>query len=159
MTVHPISKTMTLYEYLYRLLNLVYQVFFQFPIGALTIPRQRQLPSSSSIRRPKMQDMDGKLKPISDEVYELCTSSESVSSVLAKDPTVKPGDAWKQLYGHHIRKPHTRESLDAVPKTTSDEEILRRTAECGKWGPTQPSELFLRVSHEQGQPFLTKDTD
>lgn len=137
---------MTLYEYLYRLLSLLYQVFFQFPISALTIPRQRQLPSPTSRRKVVMQNTGSGLKPISDEVYALCTSSESVSSILAKDPTVKPGDAWKKLYGHDFRKSRKRNSLDGVAKSISDEEILRRTAECGKWGPTQPSELFLRVS-------------
>jgi hypothetical protein len=93
-----------------------------------------------------MEHPGSNLKPISDELYALCTSSESVSSILAKDPTVKPGDAWKNLYGHAIGKPGKIKSLTGVPKSTSDEEILRRTAECGKWGPTQPSELFLRVS-------------
>jgi hypothetical protein len=140
---------MTLYEYLYRLLDFVYQVFFQFPVSALTIPRQRQLPAPDSSfprKEEEMQHAEDGLKPISDELYKLCTSSESVSSVLAKDPTIKPGDAWKELYGHDFRKTTKRKSLNGVSKATSDEEILRRTAECGKWGPTQPSELFLRVS-------------
>ncbi|KAB5572162.1 hypothetical protein GE09DRAFT_1098520 [Coniochaeta sp. 2T2.1] len=141
---------MTLYEYLSLLLNFVYQVFFQFPISALTIPRQRQLPSSTSPRKPEMKDTAtaSNLKPISDELYELCASTESVSTVVAKDPTIKPGDAWKKLYGHDFGKPVKRNFLNGVPNPTSDEEILRRTAECGKWGPTQPSELFLRMYND-----------
>ncbi|OIW31905.1 hypothetical protein CONLIGDRAFT_572063 [Coniochaeta ligniaria NRRL 30616] len=87
-------------------------------------------------------------KPISDELYALCTSSESVSSILAKDPTVKPGDAWKKLYGHELHKSRKRNSLNGNAKSASDDEILRRTAECGKWGPTQPSELFLRLFND-----------
>lgn len=85
------------------------------------------------------------VKPISDELYALCTSNESVSSILAKDPTAKPGDAWKKLYGHD-HKLGKRKSFTGVSQSATDEELLRRTAECGKWGPTQPSELFLRVS-------------
>lgn len=92
-----------------------------------------------------MEHTGSTLKPISDELYALCTSGESVSSILAKDPAAKPGDAWKKLYGHDAHKLGKRTYLSGVSKSASDEEILRRTAECGKWGPTQPSELFLRV--------------
>jgi hypothetical protein len=137
---------MNLYKYLYRLLNFAYQVFFQFPISALTIPRQRQLRSPTSTRKPDMHNRTRDSKPISDHVYEACTSSESVSSILARDPTVKPGDARKKLFGSEGHKSTKGKSLNGVPGVSNFREILQRAAECGKWGPTQPSELFLRVS-------------
>lgn len=98
-----------------------------------------------------MQDTGDYLKPISDRLYELCNSSESVSTVLARDLKITPGEAWKKLYGHDARKPVGRKSSDATSKATSADEVLERAAKCGKWGPTQPSELFLRVS---GIPVL-----
>lgn len=86
------------------------------------------------------------LKPISDKLYELCTSNESVSAVLARDPTIAPEEAWKLLYGKYEGKHAVKKLLNGVVKDASDETILAQTARCGKWGPRQPSELFLRVS-------------
>jgi hypothetical protein len=93
-------------------------------------------------RRPESQ--------ISDQVVSLCTSTESVSSLLAEDPTLAPGDAWKRLYGDRALKAiagdaqddHGSESPKPHPATHDE---LQRAASCGKWGPTKPSELFLRV--------------
>lgn len=132
---------MTLLENLSRIVDFAYQVLFQFPIGALTVPRARALLQN------KMKDTHDELKPISDRLYELCTSSESVSAVLARDPTVTPEEAWKRLYGKLKGKRAAKKLLNGVTHGSSDEEILAQTARCGKWGPTQPSELFLRVSH------------
>lgn len=81
---------------------------------------------------------------ISDNIFALCTSSESVSSLLAQDPTLAPGEAWKKLYGHHVSKPSSKD-VNAAGKGSVSKEELERAAKCGKWGPTQPSELFLRV--------------
>lgn len=87
--------------------------------------------------------------PISDAFYQLFTSSQSVSSVLAQDPTLSPEDAWKKLYDHHARKPQGPHSIDQAGKyTPADDAGLRRAAECGKWGPTQPSQLFLQMYHD-----------
>ena len=36
---------------------------------------------------------------ISDTVYGLCTSKDSVSSLVAADPELSPGEAWKKLGG------------------------------------------------------------
>ncbi len=86
---------------------------------------------------------------ISDKVYKLCTSQESVSALLAKDPTLAPGEAWKQLYGGHAAG--AKEST-ATAKTHRDNhtpEDLKRALECGNWGPTEPSELFLRVGESR----------
>lgn len=91
-------------------------------------------------------------KHISDRLVQLCTSNDSVSSLLAEDPSLAPGDAWERLYGGHVLKTaaekahkgdHTNGST--VPGATPGDE-LERAARCGKWGPTKPGELFLRAS-------------
>ena len=88
---------------------------------------------------------------VSDQLIRLCTSSESVSSLVAEDPTLAPGDAWERLYGEHAlkaavkseqRKSTGGENDEPRP---ADQPDLERAARCGKWGPAQPSELFLRV--------------
>jgi hypothetical protein len=83
---------------------------------------------------------------ISDKVYKLCTSPESVSSLLAKDPTLAPGDAWKKLYGGHAAGEKESKATARAHRDQITPDDLKRALECGNWGPTQPSELFLRVS-------------
>ncbi|ERT03197.1 hypothetical protein HMPREF1624_01502 [Sporothrix schenckii ATCC 58251] len=73
-------------------------------------------------------------------IVELCTSKNSVSSLVAADPTLAAGDAWQTLYGKYS---HTKDASDKA--ATSQVDDLQRAAQCGKWGPTQPSELFLKI--------------
>lgn len=82
---------------------------------------------------------------ISDKVYKLCTSKESVSALLAADPTLAPGDAWKKLYGGHAAGEKDSKVTGKGRRDDLTPEDLKRAMECGNWGPTQPSELFLRV--------------
>jgi hypothetical protein len=145
---------MALLQNLEATLNILFQLFIIFPYSALTIRRQRQLlvvtppdlkdtqikgptPALTPRRSPSKNPM------ISDRVYKLCTSPESVSSLLAKDSSLTPGEAWRKLYGSHAveGKVIARDRRDIVTH-----EDLARTAECGNWGPTQPSELFLQAS-------------
>ena len=81
---------------------------------------------------------------LSDRVYDLCHGQETVSSVLAKDPSVAPGDIYKKLYSEHENKV---EQFTGKRTRTGEysEEILKRASECGNWGPTKPGELFLKV--------------
>lgn len=85
--------------------------------------------------------------PISDDFYKLFNSEETVSALLARNPSVSPGDAWDTLYKHHVGKklsgPH---SIHHAGKRTPTEDDLQKAATCGRWGPTQPSKLFLTVS-------------
>ncbi|KFY24031.1 hypothetical protein V493_05478 [Pseudogymnoascus sp. VKM F-4281 (FW-2241)] len=86
---------------------------------------------------------------VSDGLHKLCTNKESVSTLLAEDPTLAPGDAWKRLYGSYV--PTVKKA--AVLGRDSEEhsvraEDLQRIAECGNWGPSQPSELFLKIYHD-----------
>jgi len=72
---------------------------------------------------------------VSDGIVELCTSSDSVSSLLAENPTLTPKEAWERLY----------ENWKPSKSPNETKEDLERVVRCGKWGPTQPSELFLKV--------------
>lgn len=40
---------------------------------------------------------------ISNKLLELCTSQQSVSQLIAQDPSLSPGSAWKRLYGKHSK--------------------------------------------------------
>jgi hypothetical protein len=80
---------------------------------------------------------------ISERLIRLCTSSESVSSLLAKQPSMAPSEAWERLYGEHALKAADGSGQDGSESVTQDE--LEKAAMCGKWGPTKPGELFLKV--------------
>ncbi|PVH82189.1 hypothetical protein DL98DRAFT_570738 [Cadophora sp. DSE1049] len=85
---------------------------------------------------------------ISEKVYKLCTSKESVSALLAKDPTLSPGEAWKQLFGGDEAGDKESISTAKANRDNHTPEDLKRARECGNWGPTEPSELFLRLYHD-----------
>jgi len=88
---------------------------------------------------------------VSDRIVKLCTSGQSVSSLLAEDPTLTPGDAWDRLYGDWKRPKSSKGEVEGEDLVGNDaqaplsDEDLERAASCGKWGPTRPSELFLKV--------------
>lgn len=140
-----------------------YQVFFQLPYSVLTTPRQAELP-----RQGDGQDMPGVFRrrgkegsqlggPVSDELFKLVTSPDSVSSLLAQDPSLSPSRAWKTLYGDYDGKPSSPRSDHKAGESQDPEEALERAAQCGQWGPTQPSELFLKVRFKGNYlktPFL-----
>lgn len=86
------------------------------------------------------------MKPtLSQNVFELCQGPETISSELAKDPTLAPHAVSKRLYGH--RKTTGKPPHDAQIEPASTEE-LQQAWKCGRWGPTQPGELFLRAYHD-----------
>ncbi|KAI9758879.1 MAG: hypothetical protein M4579_002763 [Chaenotheca gracillima] len=94
---------------------------------------------------------------ISDYVYELCHAQETVSSALAKDPTRSPASAVEEFFGN-IKTPSIVESAhhQKGPATPED---LQRAFECGRFGPTRPSDLFLRIFHDalctlEGDPMV-----
>ena len=139
---------MTLYKSLQSLVDFWFQVCVIFPYSAITVPRQRQLLQAGEREEPRDNDMGPNqfTDTISDRLVDLCTSSESVSTILAQEPTLAPSDAWKKLYKHHAGKLTGPHSIHEAGKREASKEALERAAKCGKWGPTQPSELFLRVS-------------
>ncbi|KAL2070490.1 hypothetical protein VTL71DRAFT_13516 [Oculimacula yallundae] len=85
---------------------------------------------------------------ISEKVYKLCTSNESVSALLAKDPSLSPEEAWKQLFGGDAGGEKESEATAIANRDNHTPEDLKRARECGNWGPTEPSELFLRLYHD-----------
>lgn len=92
---------------------------------------------------------DGPAETFSDKTFTYCTAKDSVSALLAADPTLAPGDAWHKLYGHHVPKLSSSKSMKHCGKGEVSQENLEKAEQCGKWGPTQPSELFLRVCPSQ----------
>lgn len=75
---------------------------------------------------------------ISDFVYDLCHEQVTVSSKLASDPDDAPGVIAKDMFGKR-----------QLPNSDTTEEAgynLQRAFECGNWGNSRPSPLFLKVS-------------
>ncbi|CAM6116069.1 unnamed protein product [Calypogeia fissa] len=79
---------------------------------------------------------------VSEHVLKLCQATETVSSVLAKNPTEAPGDVVKRLYGH--LKKDLYYNPDEHRVAPSDQE-LETALKCGRWGASQPSPLFLQA--------------
>ncbi|KAJ0118029.1 hypothetical protein J7T55_014482 [Diaporthe amygdali] len=135
--------------------NTAYQTFVELPYRAFTTPRQAELPAQDEKDMKNSPDkieryvQDSRFtNPVSDELLNLLTSPESVSTLLAQDPSLSPGEAWKKLYGHHVGNLNNSLSAHGAGNDLASEEALHRAAEAGHWGPTQPSELFLRIYHD-----------
>ncbi|KAL2672404.1 hypothetical protein Neosp_013113 [[Neocosmospora] mangrovei] len=81
---------------------------------------------------------------ISKRVFDLCQVQETVSSTLAKDPYQAPGDIVKRLYGG---QEHARQPTDAsdTNEPVASANPLELALKCGRWGPTEPSALFLQA--------------
>lgn len=75
---------------------------------------------------------------ISDFIYDLCHERETVTSRLAANPTQAPSDIAKELFGK-------KGSLPKSDSKVSKDYDLDRVAQCGNWGGTRPSDLFLKV--------------
>lgn len=83
---------------------------------------------------------------VSDHAVKLCQETPTVSSEFAKNPAEAPIDIIKRLYGHH--KPTTSHEANRVDRPIASITDLEVARQCGKWGPQQPSEFFLRVFHD-----------
>ncbi|KAI0144306.1 IQ calmodulin-binding motif protein [Xylariaceae sp. FL1272] len=87
---------------------------------------------------------------ITDRVLQWCQSEDSVTSLLASDPSLSPSDAWVKLYNDHVQcsgrrvDEHTRKDS----KISITDDPLSRARECGKWCGNEPSELFLQIYHD-----------
>jgi hypothetical protein len=103
-------------------------------VSALAVHRQIWMPK---IEMPNTR---------SDRVFNWCTSDSSVSAELAKNPNLSPQEASKSLFGSEgISISEKKPPVERVPATAED---LERAYQCGKFGPTRPSELFLRIFHD-----------
>lgn len=159
------SDQNTTYQNIGSVGDAAYQTFVEFPYRALTTPRLAELPAKDegdmghSTEKTERHVQDDQFTgPISDELLKLLTSPESVSTLLAQDPSLTPGEAWKKLYGHHVGKLGDTPSINDAGKHLASEEALRKAAEAGHWGPTQPSELFLRASLTRSEGHLPRLT-
>ena len=74
---------------------------------------------------------------ISEFIYELCHSTETVSSVLAQNKDCVPGDVAKKLFA--------KRQLPSSSNEDGQGYNLERAYACGKWGGSRPSDLFLKV--------------
>ncbi|CAF3434552.1 unnamed protein product [Fusarium graminearum] len=86
---------------------------------------------------------------VSPYVYDLCQATETVTSELAKDPSQSPGDIVKKLYGQHEHALHHNASTQKTtpPPSPPNEaiETIQKALDCGHWGSTIPSQLFLQA--------------
>lgn len=96
-----------------------------------------------ALTRPPERPMADK---ITDKVYDLCHSDQTVSSELAKDPKLAPHKASHDLYGAH--PPSVTDSKPPEKRVPATKEDLERAYQCGKFGNLRPSELFLRIYHD-----------
>src|SRR6266480_4486030 len=87
---------------------------------------------------------------ISDKVYNWCTNPDSVSSELSKDPNLAPGTAAEGLYGKEATNVSEKKHHKTYEYTLEE---LERAFQCGKFGDTKPSELFLRIYHDALLPL------
>ena len=87
---------------------------------------------------------------LSQKVIELCHQAQTVSSELARDPTLAPGDIARKLYGED-RGDHD-ELLKHIHRPKASAEDLEQAYACGSWGNTRPSDLFLQVIMIQQVP-------
>lgn len=85
---------------------------------------------------------------VSEELYNLCTDGDSVSYLLATNLNLSPREAWHNLYGHRQASVQCGDSgVDIeILEDSLKQNSLQRARDCGHWGPTKPSDLFLRVS-------------
>lgn len=106
-------------------------------------PLEAHMPPLITLFLPTRCSSTNRLSMIPDKVYELCHGTETVSSEMAKNPDQAPGDVWKKLYSKY--ESDTKHNIEKNQTTEITEEDLKRAYECGNWGPTHPSETFLKV--------------
>lgn len=128
---------------LFSIIQFFFEVFVLFPYSALTIPRQHHIPQLSSGEEAS-QRLEREIM-VSEKVYRLCTQRDSVSAYLANNPAAAPHEAWNHLYGHE-RNSDDGEHAEKQANGQNTSDALQRAQECGSWGATQPSKLFLQVS-------------
>ncbi|KAH8678575.1 hypothetical protein BGZ60DRAFT_468049 [Tricladium varicosporioides] len=143
---------MTFLTSLEAIVTFIVQVFVIFPYSALTIQRQKVLINPGGSKRegvettPLIESHSPRVIMISDKVYKLCTSMETVSTLLANDPTLAPGDAWKQLYGSHVVILATNYWINSVASkyvTDAMKELSRRAGERGK-------RIIFKLEYDRG---------
>ncbi|KAF2664184.1 hypothetical protein BT63DRAFT_393282 [Microthyrium microscopicum] len=105
---------------------------------------------------------------ISDRVYHWCTQTPSISSEVAKDPTKSAATIGKELFGKHAVATGNENASEGSPSprpsqgsrtpihVVPTDNDLERALQCGNFGATRPSDLFLKVWHDA---LVTLDKD
>lgn len=76
-------------------------------------------------------------------VYDFCHSNKNVTSELEDNPHETPGHIAHRLF-HHEQA--IKEDVSGPMKDVGNaEDVLERAYECGIWGASRPSDLFLKV--------------
>lgn len=80
-------------------------------------------------------------------VYDLCHSNKNVTSELEEHPTESPGHIAHKLFQHDEA---IKEDIAGPIKDVGDkDDALERAYECGIWGSSRPSDLFLKVGYDK----------
>ena len=80
------------------------------------------------------------------KVVELCKSGKSITSELEKKPSEAPSEAGTRLFGVDIEEDVLGEREQKHHfKDKEDTAALQQAYECGNFGDTRPSDLFLKV--------------
>lgn len=93
------------------------------------------------LRQPKSANQV-RTTMLSDTVYELCHDEKTVTSELLQDPSQSPTKLFQKLYHDRKTKSHKSDSDESLDKGENE---LRKVLQCGNWGSSQPSDLFLKV--------------
>lgn len=155
-----------------KLGNVLYQTLVEFPYSAYyiqripdqesasssssstitTTPPSSSSPSAATTDMPHAKDNVAGHHPtkynIGEPLANFCQSGESISSLLASDPSLSPGQAWKKLCCHYKHHGHESQDIRDIGQGEVTDEQLEMAYKCGKWGKTRPSKLFLRLYHD-----------
>ncbi len=137
---------MSLTEALQDIITFFFQLFVVFPYSALTIDRQLPLQRNGDESKE-----EGKKAMLSKQLVERSREPVSISSLLAEYPSLSPEEAYKKVFDNVLKDTTTnnfRRRISNICDYTATFEELARTARCGKWGDSKPSELFLKISHD-----------
>ncbi|RMD40136.1 hypothetical protein DV735_g4993, partial [Chaetothyriales sp. CBS 134920] len=98
-------------------------------------------------------------------VVSLCQGGLSVSQELAKDPSKTPSQIGKELFHtdserdvsteEGARHAHHGRRADEGQQSPNPKPDLQTAAQCGNWGSSQPSDLFLSIFHDVLQTLET----
>jgi hypothetical protein len=93
---------------------------------------------------------------IPDNVYQLCRNGKSVTAELAANPSKTPEKAVQELYNTNLGAVYDTGNIK-LEKLSPVE--LHQTLECGNWGSSRPSDLFLQVLPSSTAPLPRREPD
>ncbi|KAL2839945.1 hypothetical protein BJY01DRAFT_250211 [Aspergillus pseudoustus] len=102
--------------------------------------KKKQPSSTLRLRTQKLPKM------ISQNVYNLCHDDRTVSSEVAGDSKGVPCKVFKDLF--ESERPEKRGGELSSDEESREDDELMKAAECGRWGGTEPSRLFLKIYHD-----------